>query len=153
MISGGDAVGSGLVASLARPGGNITGLATLRPELSGKRLELLKEIVPRLSRVAVFASSGSGDHAQILKELDLAAGPFGVKLQYLDIRSPKDFETAFRAAAKGRAEAVLVRVPGSILIRSPKKGLTTRGKEPAPGDIRKCRRSGSRGAYELRLEH
>ena len=153
MISGGDAVGSGLVASLARPGGNVTGLATLRPELSGKRLELLKEIVPRLSRVAVFTSPGSGDHAQILKELNLAAGPLGVQLQYLDIRSPKDFESAFRDAAKGRAEAVLVRVPGSILICSPNKGLTTRGKRPAPGNIRKCRRSGSRGAYELRLEH
>jgi putative tryptophan/tyrosine transport system substrate-binding protein len=67
MISGGDAVGSGLVASLARPGGNITGLATLRPELSGKRLELLKEIVPGLSRVAVFVSAMSSDHAQLLK--------------------------------------------------------------------------------------
>ncbi len=74
MINGGDAVGSGLVASLARPGGNVTGLATLRPELSGKRLELLKEIVPRLSRVAVFASSASSDYAQVLKELELAAG-------------------------------------------------------------------------------
>jgi putative ABC transport system substrate-binding protein len=107
MISGGDAVGSGLVASLARPGGNITGLATLRPELSGKRLELLKEIVPGLARVAVFVSSNSADHGQLLKELDLAAGAFRVKLQSLDIQSPKDFESAFRDAAKGRAEAVL----------------------------------------------
>jgi putative tryptophan/tyrosine transport system substrate-binding protein len=101
--------------SLARPEGNITGLSNLRPELSGKRLELLKEIVPKLSQVAVFPSSISPDHAQVLKELDLAAGPLGVKLQYLDIRSPKDFETAFQAAAQGRAEAVLVRVPGPIL--------------------------------------
>jgi putative tryptophan/tyrosine transport system substrate-binding protein len=62
MVRGGDPVGSGFVASLARPGGNITGLAILRPELSGKRLELLKEIVPKLSRVAVFASSGSADY-------------------------------------------------------------------------------------------
>jgi putative ABC transport system substrate-binding protein len=68
MVRGGDPVGSGLVASLARPGGNITGLAMLRPELSGKRLELLKEIVPNLSRVAVFASSMSADYAQVLKE-------------------------------------------------------------------------------------
>jgi putative ABC transport system substrate-binding protein len=67
MIRGGDPVGSGFVASLARPGGNITGLATLRPELSGKRLELLKEIVPKLSRVAVFASSGSAEYALVLK--------------------------------------------------------------------------------------
>ena len=152
MISGGDAVGSGLVASLARPGGNVTGLATLRPELSGKRLELLKEVVPRLSRVAVFASSGRGDYAQILKEIDLAAGALGVKLQSLDIRSPKDFESAFRDAAKGRAEAVLVRVPGPSLFLT-EKGLRTRNKEPAPGNIRKWRRSGGRRAYELRLKH
>ena len=152
MINGGDAVGSGFVASLARPGGNVTGLATLRPELSGKRLELLKEIVPGLSRVAVFVSSNSADHGQLLKELDLAAGALGVKLQSLDIQSPKDFESAFRDAAKGRAEAVLVRVPGPIISAHRTKVATTRGKKPAPGNIRKCRRSGSRGAYELRLE-
>jgi putative ABC transport system substrate-binding protein len=115
MIQGGDPVGSGFVTSLARPGGNITGLATLRPEISGKRLELLTEIVPRLSRVALFASSASPDHGQVLKEAELAAGALGVKLHSLDIRSPKDFETAFQAAAKGRAEAILVRVRGPIL--------------------------------------
>ena len=115
MVQAGDPVGSGFIASLARPGGNVTGLSNLRPELSGKRLELLKEIVPRISRVAVFPSSTSPDHAQVLKELELAAGPLGVKLQYLDIRSAKDFETAFQAAAKERAEAVLVRLPGPIL--------------------------------------
>ena len=115
MIQGGDAVGSGLVVSLARPGGNITGLATLRPELSGKRMELLKEIVPKLSRVAVFASSNSRDYAQVLKELELVAGSFKVKLQSLDIRNLKDTKTAIQAAAKERAEAVLVRLPGPIL--------------------------------------
>jgi putative ABC transport system substrate-binding protein len=115
MVQGGDPVGSGFVASLARPGGNITGLAILRPELSGKRLELLKEVVPRLSRVALFASSASPEHAQVLKEAELAAGALGVKLQSLDIRSPKDFETSFQAALKGRAEAILVRVRGPIL--------------------------------------
>ena len=115
MIQAGDPVGGGFVASLARPGGNITGLSNLRPELSGKRLELLKEIVPKLTRVAVFSSSISPDQAQVLKELDLAAVPLGLKLQHLDIRSPKDFETAFQAAAKGRAEAVLFRVLGPIL--------------------------------------
>ncbi len=112
MVQGGDPVGSGFVASLARPGGNITGLATLRPELSGKQLELLKEIVPKLSRVAVFATP---DYAQIQKEIDLAAGALGVKVQYLDIQSPKDFESAFQAAAKGRAEAVIVQVSGPNL--------------------------------------
>ena len=110
-----DPVSSGFVASLARPGGNITGLSTLSPELSGKQLELLKETVPKLSRVAVFGTSTRPEVAQELKEVELAAGALGVKLQSLDIRSPKDFETAFQAAVKERAEAVVVRVSGPIL--------------------------------------
>ena len=109
-----DPVGSGFVASLARPGGNITGLSTLRPEISGKRLELLKEIVPRLSRVAVLGTSTQPGYAQQLREVELAAGAFGVKLQYLDVLSPKDIETAFRAAGKGRADAVLMMVSGVV---------------------------------------
>jgi putative ABC transport system substrate-binding protein len=89
-------------------------LSTLAPELSGKRLELLKEIVPRLSRVAVFGTSTLPGNAQSLKEVELAAGAFGVKLQYLDVLEPKDIETAFRAASKGRAEAALMMVAGAI---------------------------------------
>jgi putative tryptophan/tyrosine transport system substrate-binding protein len=115
MAQDSDPVGSGFVASLARPGGNITGLSNLGPELSGKRLELLKEIVPRLSRVAVFGTSGRAGNAQRLREIDLAAGAFGVKLQYLDVLSPKDFEIAFRTATKGRADAVLMMVWGPVL--------------------------------------
>ena len=85
MTQDSDPVGNGFVASLARPGGNITGLSTLAPELSGKRLELLKEIIPRLSRVAVLGTSTQPGNAQVLKEIELAAGAFGVKLQYLDV--------------------------------------------------------------------
>ncbi len=103
-----DPVGSGFVASLARPGGNITGLSTLYPEISGKRLELLKEIVPSLGRVAVLGTSTTAGTAQVLKEMELAAGVFKVELQYLDVPGPKDIETAFREARKGRADAVLV---------------------------------------------
>jgi putative tryptophan/tyrosine transport system substrate-binding protein len=103
-----DPVGNGLVASLARPGGNITGLSTLYPEISGKQLELLKEIVPRLSRLAVFGNSTHPGNAQALKETEFAARALAVQLQYLDVRDPKDIETAFRAASKGRADAVLV---------------------------------------------
>jgi ABC-type uncharacterized transport system substrate-binding protein len=103
-----DPVGSGFVASLARPSGNITGLSEMAPELAGKRLELLKAIVPKLSRVAVLANSSRPGNEQELKETELAAGAFEVKLQYLDIKNPKDIETAFRAANKGRADAVLV---------------------------------------------
>jgi putative ABC transport system substrate-binding protein len=103
-----DPVGNGFVASLARPGGNVTGLSSLSPELSGTRLELLKETVPTLSRVAVFGTSTRPGTAQALKETELAAGTFRVRLQYLDVLRAKDIETAFRAAGKGRAEAVLV---------------------------------------------
>ena len=110
-----DPVANGFVASLARPGGNITGLSTLSPEISGKQLQLLKEIVPRLSRVAVLGISTQPGNAQLVKETELAAGAFGVKLQYLDVLSPKDIEIVFRAASKGRADAVLV-LPNPVLI-------------------------------------
>jgi putative ABC transport system substrate-binding protein len=106
MTNEGDPVGAGLVASLARPGGNITGLSTFAPELGGKRLEILREVVPKLSRVAVLGTPGTPG-SPALRELEPAAKAFGVKLQYLDVQNPKDIETAFRAASKGRADAVL----------------------------------------------
>jgi putative tryptophan/tyrosine transport system substrate-binding protein len=102
-----DPIRNGFVASLARPGGNITGLSTLAPEISGKQVELLKETVPKLSRVAVFGTSTNTANAQSLRETELAAGALAVKLQYLEVRDRKDIETAFRAASKGRADAVL----------------------------------------------
>jgi len=109
-----DPVGNGFVASLARPGGNITGLTNLSSELSGKRLELLKEVVPKLSRVAAIGTSTIPGNAQSLREVELAAAAFKVQLQYLDVLSPKDIETAFRAAGKGRADAVLWLVAGPV---------------------------------------
>jgi putative ABC transport system substrate-binding protein len=109
-----DPVASGFVASLARPGGNITGQSTLSPELSGKRLELLKEVVPKLSRVAVFGTSSSPGDTPVLSETKLAAAALGVNLQYVDVLSSKDFDSAFRTATKGRAEAVLWLVSGAV---------------------------------------
>jgi putative tryptophan/tyrosine transport system substrate-binding protein len=106
MANDNDPVASGVVASLARPGGNITGLSNFAPELSGKRLEILREVVPKLSRVAVLGSSTGPSNALLMRELELAAKVLGVKLQYLDILEPKDVETAFRAAAEGRADGV-----------------------------------------------
>jgi putative tryptophan/tyrosine transport system substrate-binding protein len=109
-----DPVASGFVASLARPGGNITGLSTLSRELSGKRLELLKEVVPKLSRVAVFGTSSGPGNAPVLNETKLAAVALGASVQYLDVLSPKDFETAFQAAVKARANGMLWLVSGSV---------------------------------------
>ena len=114
MTNDRDPVSNGFVASLAHPGSNITGLSTVSPELSGKRLELLKEIVPRLSRVAVFGTSNQASNSQELREIERVAGVFGIKVQYLDVLGPKDIETSFRAAVKGRAAAILFQVAGPI---------------------------------------
>ncbi len=103
-----DPVGSGFVASLARPGGNITGLATLSPEVSGKPLELLKEIVPRLSHAAVFGNLTNPGNVHELKETEVAAEAFGVRIRFFDVQGPKDIESAFGAAIKERAEAIIV---------------------------------------------
>jgi ABC-type uncharacterized transport system substrate-binding protein len=143
-----DPVGNGFVASLARPGGNITGLSTLAPEISGKQVELLKEIVPRLSRVAVFGTSTIPGYAQRLKETELAAGAFGVQLQYLDILGPKDIESAFRAASKGRADAVLaLGSPVFILQRIQIADLAVKSRLPAIYDRREFVEDGGLISY------
>jgi putative ABC transport system substrate-binding protein len=111
-----DPVGNGFVASLAHPGGNITGISTLAPELSGKQLEILKEVVPQLSRVAVLGNSTNPGNALALREVERAAGTFKVKLRNLDILESKDIEAAFRAASKAHDEAALVL--GSPVINS-----------------------------------
>jgi putative ABC transport system substrate-binding protein len=109
-----DPVGSGFVASLARPGGNITGLATLSPEIGGKQLELLKEVIPGLSRVAILGTSTVPQYSKMVKEIELAAKALGVKALFIDAQNPKDIETAFRTATKGRAGALVVLV-GPVL--------------------------------------
>jgi putative ABC transport system substrate-binding protein len=109
-----DPVGTGLVSSLARPGGNITGLSVLSPELGGKRLEILKEIVPRLSRVVVIGSSTLPGNAQIIRETEFAAGSLGVKLQFVDVLNPKDIEAAFRRTVEWRANALLAQGSGIL---------------------------------------
>jgi putative ABC transport system substrate-binding protein len=127
-----DPVGSGFVASLARPGGNITGLSTLSPEISGKQLELLKEIVPKLGRVAVIGTSTRKGTEQTLKEMEPAAKALGVKLQYLDVQNPKEIESVFLAASKGRADAVLVlQSPVFNSHRAQIAGLALKGRIPA----------------------
>ena len=131
MSQDNDPVGSGFIVSLARPGGNITGLSTLRPELSGKRLELLKEIIPKLSRVAVLGDSDNPGDAEGLRETELAAGALGLKLQYLNIRAPKDIEPAFREARKGSADAALV-LGGPVLNVQPAEAANAAAKSRLP---------------------
>jgi putative tryptophan/tyrosine transport system substrate-binding protein len=132
MVQDNDPVGNGCVASLGRPGGNITGLATLAPEISGKRLELLREIVPKLSRIAVLGASSNPGNAQSLKETELAGRQFGLQLKYFDVRNLKDIENGFQDAEKERTDAVLLLV-SSVLnsYRTQVVELATKNRVPA----------------------
>jgi putative ABC transport system substrate-binding protein len=110
----GDPVRSEFVASLARPGGNITGLATISSDLGGKRLELLKETAPRLSRVSVLGTSTIPGHAIFVKDHEPAAAALRLQLEYVDVLGSKDIETAFRVVSKRRADGLLV-LSGPVL--------------------------------------
>ncbi|MCE3241906.1 MAG: transporter substrate-binding protein [Deltaproteobacteria bacterium] len=127
-----DPVASGFVASLARPGGNITGLSTHYPEITGKQLELLKEIVPKMSHLAVLGDSSEPFTAQSLKETERAAKAFGVQLQYLDVKDPKDVKSALEDARKSRADAAVV-LASAIFIsqRSQLAELAVKNRLPA----------------------
>jgi putative ABC transport system substrate-binding protein len=132
MAQDSDPVGNGFVDSLSRPGGNITGLATLAPEISGKRLELLYETVPRLVRVAVFGRSTRPGNAQAVTEVERAARMFKVRLHYVDVEGPTNLGAAFQAASKERADAVLVlEAPVFINQRTQIAELAAKSKFPA----------------------
>jgi putative ABC transport system substrate-binding protein len=103
-----DPVTSGFVASLAHPGGNITGLTSIARELSGKRLELLKETVAKASRVAVLWNANNPGHQLRLKEIELVAPALGISLQPVAVKSVEDLENAFRAAGTGPTNAVMI---------------------------------------------
>jgi len=106
-----DPVGSGLVTSLARPGGNVTGLSVLATEIVGKRLELLKQAVPGVSRVAVLWQPGSADERaqrDQLKEAEVAARALGMRLQFVEARGPSDFDRAFSEMVRARAAALIL---------------------------------------------
>jgi putative ABC transport system substrate-binding protein len=107
MVQSGDPIAAGLVASYARPGGNVTGIVTLSAELIGKRMELLKSAFPDVSRIAVFARAGNPAAAAWLKDMDAAARSLAVQLLVLEVRGPGDFESAFQAAIRGRANAMM----------------------------------------------
>jgi putative tryptophan/tyrosine transport system substrate-binding protein len=109
-----DPVGNGFVASLARPGGNITGLSALAPQISGKRLELLKEIVPKLGRVVIFGTSNFPGNQEMLKETELAAAALGLQMQPVEVRSPGEIEAAFRESSRTRPDAGLV-LAGAVI--------------------------------------
>ena len=107
MTAAGDPLGSGLVASLARPGGNVTGMSLMAPDLGGKRLELLKEVLPRLARVAVLWNAANPYSALVFKETQAAGRTLGIEVQSLEVRAPDDFDGAFEAARRQRPDALI----------------------------------------------
>jgi len=108
MVAVGDPVGTGLVASLARPGGNLTGLASISPDLEGKRLELLRELVPKVSRVSFLVNPANAFHAVSEKHADEAATVLHLKLQFVGVRTESEFDQAFAAIVKERPGALIV---------------------------------------------
>jgi len=108
MVAVGDPVGTGLVSSLARPGGNLTGLSSVAPDLEGKRLELLRQVVPSLSYVAMFINSANPFHTVSVRQARAAAEALGVKLEPHDIRKSEDLDRAFAAMRKERPDALLI---------------------------------------------
>ena len=118
MVSNADPVATGIVDSLARPGGNITGLATISQDLSGKRLELLTEVVPGLSRVGVLRDADNQNAAIHFKEYEDAARALKIQLQSLEVRGPNpDVEGAFQTAAKGRANALITVTTATLFLQ------------------------------------
>ena len=132
MTNAADPVETGLVASLARPGGNITGLVTFSPELSGKRLELLKEALPKVSRIAVLTNPANPEQEARVKETKAAAQELKVQLQILEVREPGAFDKAFLAITNEHAQALLPL--GDPLIVSQRKQIVdfaTKNRMPA----------------------
>ena len=127
-----DAVAAGLVASLAKPGGNITGLTSLAPELSGKRLEVLRETFPKLARVAVLRNPSNAGDAITWKETEEAAQALGLQLHSLEVRSVKDFENVFESATKADGQALLT-LPDPLLQSHRKEIVDFAAKSRLPG--------------------
>ena len=127
----GDPVGSGLVASLARPGGNVTGLSILATELSGKRLELLKEAFPKVTRVVMLWNPTSSGESLQFKETQAVAKALGVQLQSMEVRGANDFETGFQLAKKEGAQALLA-VPSPVTKSNLKQILEFAAKNRLP---------------------
>src|SRR5207249_6524483 len=132
-----DPVQLGLVASLARPGGNITGVTTLTVDLSIKQLELLKEAVPRASRVALLWNPDNPWHPAAVKGLKARSGSLGLQLQALDVRGPDVFDSAFQAMTTERAQAVLVLAdPMTFFHRRRLAELAIKHRLPMMGSLR-----------------
>jgi putative ABC transport system substrate-binding protein len=143
MVAVGDPVGTGLVGSLARPGGNITGLSSIAPDLEGKRLELLRELLPKLAHVAVFWNPANAFHKGSMKQAHAAADKLGIKLQSLPVRKTEDLDGAFAAIVKARPEALLLLADRIFLHdRVPMMDFATKNRLPSVSAYRELAEAG-----------
>ena len=131
MASPGDPVASGLVESLARPGGNVTGLSQIAPELAAKRLQLLKELAPKLSRVGVIWSPQDLISTQVWNEIQLPARELGVQLHSLETRSLGDFDKTFEDAIRARVDALVI-LPAPVFVTNRKRIVDFASKQRLP---------------------
>ena len=152
MTSAGDPVGSGLVASLAKPGGNVTGLSTFTRDLAAKRLQLLKEVVPLVSRVAVLWNAANPYAVLNMRETEAAARTLGLQVQSVEVRGPDDIETGFSTAIRWRAGAfIVVDDPFTYLHRTRIADLAARNQLPAMYGFRQYAEAGGLMAFGTSL--
>jgi putative ABC transport system substrate-binding protein len=148
MTAAGDPLGSGLVASLARPGGNVTGMSLMAPDLGAKRLELLKEVLPRLSRVAVLWNADNPYSVLVFKETQAGGRTLGIEVRSLEVRGPDDFDSAFEAAGGLRPDALItVEDPLTADHRTRVAEFTTRQQLPSLHGIREFVTAGGLISY------
>jgi putative ABC transport system substrate-binding protein len=147
LTAAGDPVATGLVESLAKPGGNVTGLSQMSPEMAGKRLQLLKEIVPNVARVAVMWNPQTPTSVLAWKEIQLAARDLGVQLHSLEVRTPHEFDKAFEEA-RARTGAVAI-MPSPLFVRNLRRiaDLAAKSGLPAISHVTEFAESGGLVAY------
>ena len=152
MTAAGDPLGSGRVASLARPGGNVTGVSLMAPDLGGKRLELLKEVLPRLDRVAVLWNAANPYPALVFKETQAAGQTLGIEVQSLEVRAPDDFDGAFEAARRQRPDALItVEDPLTVTHRQRVADFTSEQQLPSLHGVREFAAAGGLMSYGASL--
>jgi ABC-type uncharacterized transport system substrate-binding protein len=152
MTAAGDPLGSGLVASLARPGGNVTGMSLMAPDLGGKRLELLKEVLPRLARVAVLWNAANPYSALVFKETQAAGRTLGIEVQSLEVRAPDDFDGAFETARRQRPDALItVEDPLTVAHRQRVADFTAEQQLPSLHGVREFAAAGGLMSYGASL--
>ena len=147
MVNAGDPLGSGLVASLAHPGGNVTGMSLMTPDLGAKRLELLKEVLPQVSRVGVLWNAANPYSALVFKETELAAPLFGVSLQSIEVRSPNDIEIELPAARQTIGALIIVEDPLTFGHRKRIADIAATNRLPAIYGMREYVASGGLMSY------